>query len=172
MRPLTRASPAMCLRAVAVHRIPATRSFATTTPRHSLFASYLNTVRKNVKEITPQQLNAKLASAPQQDGNAHTAFHVLDVREPQEWNKDCLPYALYTGRGCLERDIEGIVPDPYDNIVVYCAGGVRSILAADALQKMGYKNVASLSGGISQWKQDGYPLGKAHQSFSPLVAYE
>jgi rhodanese-related sulfurtransferase len=80
-------------------------------------------------------------------------------RETYEWNEDHIPYATYTGRGNLERDIvsairiidtkEGIVPNVNDEIVLYCAGGFRSLVAADTLIKMGYKNVKSLNGGTS-----------------------
>jgi rhodanese-related sulfurtransferase len=56
------------------------------------------------------------------------------------------------------------VPDRYDDIVLYCAGGVRSILAADALTKMGYTNVKSLKGGIGEWKRD-RPVLENHPTF-------
>ncbi|KAJ3114614.1 1-phosphatidylinositol 4,5-bisphosphate phosphodiesterase delta-4 [Phlyctochytrium bullatum] len=82
-------------------------------------------------------------------------FHLLDVRETNEWNEDRIPFAVYTGRGCLERDIEQFVPDTYDEIVLYCASGARSLIAADTLRQMGYRNVASLTGGITEWKKSG-----------------
>ena len=76
-------------------------------------------------------------------------------RETYEWNEDHIPHAVYTGRGNLERDIEGMVPNVEDEVVLYCAGGFRSLVAADTLKKMGYKNVKSLKGGIGGWKREG-----------------
>ncbi len=66
---------------------------------------------------------------------------------------------------------QGIVPDVYDTIVLYCAGGFRSIIAADTLVKMGYKNVLSLKGGIGKWKQEGNSIVNNTISFSDRVKY-
>jgi rhodanese-related sulfurtransferase len=57
----------------------------------------------------------------------------------------------------IERDIEKLVPDPATPIVLYCGGGFRSALAADAIQRMGYTNVISMDGGWTAWKGKGYP---------------
>ncbi|MDH4344060.1 MAG: rhodanese-like domain-containing protein, partial [Nitrospira sp.] len=62
------------------------------------------------------------------------------------------------GKGIIERDIESAVPDKQDSVVLYCGGGYRSALAADALQQMGYGNVISMDGGIRAWREAGYPL--------------
>ena len=88
--------------------------------------------------------------------------------ETFEWNEERLPGAIWTGRGTLERDIESYVPDVFDDVVVYCASGKRSILAADALHKMGYKNVSSLQGGISAWKKAEYDLSNPEVTFSSI----
>jgi rhodanese-related sulfurtransferase len=69
---------------------------------------------------------------------------IFDVREPVEF-EDKIPNAVYTGRGLLESKIEQYA-EVNDTVVLYCAGGFRSLLAADTLQKMGYKNVYSLQG--------------------------
>jgi rhodanese-related sulfurtransferase len=78
----------------------------------------------------------------------------LDVREPNEWNLGHVPGALHIPRGQLEGKAEGIL-DRDKNIVVYCAGGSRSALAADTLQQMGYQHVSSLKGGFRGWAEGG-----------------
>jgi rhodanese-related sulfurtransferase len=85
-------------------------------------------------------------------------FLLVDVREESEFAKDHLPGAMHLGKGVIERDIESRVPDLNAEIVLYCGGGFRSALAADNLQKMGYKNVISMDGGIRDWREKGYPL--------------
>jgi rhodanese-related sulfurtransferase len=69
-----------------------------------------------------------------------------------------LPDALHHGKGVIERDVEQKLPDTGAEIVLYCGGGFRSALAADNLQKMGYRNVFSMDGGIRDWRNKGYPL--------------
>ena len=85
---------------------------------------------------------------------------LVDVREESEYAKDHLPGAIHLGKGVIERDIEGRVPELNQEMVLYCGGGYRSALAADNLQKMGYANVASMDGGIRRWREKGYPLTK------------
>lgn len=87
-------------------------------------------------------------------------FLLVDVREESEFAKDHLPGAIHLGKGTIERDIEGRVPDLDTEIVLYCGGGFRSALAADNLQKMGYTNVISMDGGIRGWREKNYPLVK------------
>jgi rhodanese-related sulfurtransferase len=87
-------------------------------------------------------------------------FLLVDVREESEFAKDHLPGAIHLGKGIIERDIEARVPDLNTELVLYCGGGFRSALAADNLQKMGYKNVISMDGGIREWREKGYPLTK------------
>lgn len=85
-------------------------------------------------------------------------FLIVDVREESEFAKDHLPGAIHLGKGVIERDIEGRVPQLNTEMVLYCGGGFRSALAADNLQKMGYTNVISMDGGIREWREKGYPL--------------
>lgn len=85
---------------------------------------------------------------------------LLDVREDHEWILGHLPEARHLGRGILERDIETIAPDPSLPLVVYCGGGYRSALAAESLQKMGYKQVFSLAGGYRLWTSLNKPVTK------------
>lgn len=85
-------------------------------------------------------------------------FMLVDVREESEFAKDHLPGAVHLGKGVIERDIEGRVPDLNQEMILYCGGGFRSALAADNLQKMGYTNAISMDGGIRGWREKGYPL--------------
>lgn len=87
-------------------------------------------------------------------------FVLVDVREESEFAKDHLPGAIHLGKGIIERDIEARVPDLNAEMILYCGGGFRSALAADNLQKMGYKNVISMDGGIRDWREKGYRLVK------------
>jgi rhodanese-related sulfurtransferase len=75
---------------------------------------------------------------------------LLDVREPNEWNLGHIPGAIHLPRGQLESHIEALVPRDR-SIIVYCAAGNRSALAADTLQQMGYARVSSLAGGWRAW---------------------
>jgi len=83
---------------------------------------------------------------------------LVDVREDREWEAGRLPGAVHCGKGILERDIEGLCPEPGRTVVLYCGGGFRSALAADALQKMGYREVFSLAGGWRAWTESGKPV--------------
>ena len=83
------------------------------------------------------------------------SFHLVDVREDSEWERGHLPGAIHIGRGVIERDIEKLIPDPDADIVLYCGGGYRSVLAAESLQRMGYRNVTSMDGGFRGWTEAG-----------------
>jgi rhodanese-related sulfurtransferase len=85
-------------------------------------------------------------------------YRLIDVREDSEWERGHLPGATHIGRGVLERDIEALIPDPGADIVLYCGGGYRSALAADALQRMGYTSVKSMAGGFRSWKAANLPV--------------
>ena len=90
-------------------------------------------------------------------------------RETYEWNEYHIPFAIYTGRGLLELNIEQIVKDPHDEVVLYCAGGKRSILAAEALTRMGYSNVKSLVNGIGGWRASDYPVYQNINMYSDRI---
>ncbi len=85
-------------------------------------------------------------------------FHFIDVREDDEFVADHARSARHLGKGIIERDIESVIPNREDVIVLYCGGGYRSALAADALQQMGYVDVISMEGGLRAWRDAGYPL--------------
>jgi len=107
-------------------------------------------VRSRVREWTPAELRR------QQQHNDDLV--VVDVREKVEWNEGYIPGAIHVPRGYLELQIEEAVPDKDKTVVLYCAGGVRSALAADTLSQMGYRNPISLAGGFTQWKASGLPV--------------
>jgi len=79
------------------------------------------------------------------------------VREDDEWRAGHASGAEHLGRGILERDIVAHVPDKTEELVLYCGGGYRSVLAADSLAKMGYTRVRSLIGGWREWTKRGLP---------------
>jgi rhodanese-related sulfurtransferase len=87
--------------------------------------------------------------------------HVLiDTREDNEWTAGHAAGAVHMSKGVIERDIESEIPDKSATLVLYCGGGFRSALVADALQKMGYKNAISLDGGWRAWNTAGLPVEK------------
>lgn len=86
------------------------------------------------------------------------AMRLVDVREESEWNACHVRGAEHLGKGIIERDIEKTVPDKAAEIILYCGGGYRAALAADALQKMGYTNVASVAGGWRAWLEANGPV--------------
>jgi rhodanese-related sulfurtransferase len=116
------------------------------------FLAIVQDSKKRVREMTVDQVKEKM--------NRGEQFHLIDVREESEWNQDHLPGAIHLGKGIIERDIEKKRPDPESEIVLYCGGGFRSALAAENLQRMGYKNVISMDGGYSGWKNANYPIEK------------
>jgi rhodanese-related sulfurtransferase len=114
------------------------------------FLNIVNEAKQSVRETNVAAVQQKIA--------AKETFHLIDVREDHEWAAGHLPGAVHLGKGIIERDIEKVVPNPADEIVLYCGGGFRSALAASALGKMGYTNVLSMDGGFSGWKGAGNPI--------------
>ncbi len=117
------------------------------------FLKLVEDVKAKVLEIGVGEVSAKLAGGG--------AFHLVDVREESEFAAGHLPGATHIGKGILERDIELKVPDVDAEIVLYCGGGFRSVLAAEALQKMGYRNVLSMAGGFRAWREADGPVEKS-----------
>ncbi len=116
------------------------------------FLQIVTDAKSRVKECTVADLIAKRA--------AGEPFVLVDVREESEFAAGHLPGAVHIGKGVIERDIEAKVPDPTTPLVLYCGGGFRSALAADALQKMGYTNVISMDGGWRAWTEQKLPVEK------------
>ena len=112
------------------------------------YRELLAQVKAEIEEVSTPDVHARL-----DDGDAPL---FLDVRETEEWQEGHLPGAVHVPRGNLESRIEALVPDRGREIVVYCAGGSRSAFAAKSLQELGYENVASMAGGFSDWKRNGY----------------
>ena len=110
----------------------------------------LEAARGDVPEITAEEVKSAI------DSGADVAL--IDVREPDEFRGGYLPGAEHVSRGFLELKIEQVVPDRTTPIVAYCAGGVRSLLAGQVLQSMGYQNVKSMAGGYGKWKDLAFPV--------------
>jgi len=83
---------------------------------------------------------------------------LIDTREDNEWAAGHAAGAVHLSKGIIERDIETKVSDKSTKMVLYCGGGFRSALAADALRKMGYTDVISLDGGWRAWQESGMPI--------------
>ncbi|HWZ33992.1 MAG TPA: rhodanese-like domain-containing protein [Bryobacteraceae bacterium] len=114
------------------------------------FLALVNDAKSRVKQVDIQGYKAM----PPQG-------HVLiDVREDNEWAAGHAAGAVHLGKGIIERDIETKVPDKSTTLVLYCGGGFRSALAAEALQKMGYTHAISLDGGWRAWNEAGLPIEK------------
>jgi rhodanese-related sulfurtransferase len=109
----------------------------------------VNEAKERIREVTPREVLAM------QERNAEVVY--LDVREPNEWNLGHLPNAIHIPRGNLESNIEARV-DRDQTVVIYCARGNRSALAADTLQQMGYTDVASMAEGFGGWIAIGGPV--------------
>lgn len=92
--------------------------------------------------------------------NNHEDFVLLDVRDDDERRGGYIPDSIHVTRGMLELEIEDFVSDPDEKIVVYCAGGVRSLLAAKSLKGMGYTDAVSMAGGYRDWSAAGFPTAK------------
>ncbi len=103
--------------------------------------------RPRVREVTVEDV---MTRQMKDDGTVY-----VDVREDREWVAGRMPGAVHIGRGVLEPTVQQVLPDPATPLVLYCAGGNRSVLAADVLQAMGYTNVASMAGGMRAWMQAG-----------------
>jgi rhodanese-related sulfurtransferase len=116
------------------------------------FLKIVDDARKRIRETTVNGVKARLDRGDR--------LLLVDVREESEFAKDHLPGAIHLGKGIIERDIEGRVPELDTEMILYCGGGFRSALAADNLQKMGYTSVISMDGGIREWREKGYPLVK------------
>jgi rhodanese-related sulfurtransferase len=118
---------------------------------HTRFEKLVANAKKNITEIRPTDAEAKMKS-----GDAV----IVDVREKDVWDEEHIPDAIHLSRGTIELDIEEKIPDLNQMIITHCGGGGRSALAAESLQKMGYKNVRSMAGGFKAWKAAGLPTEK------------
>jgi molybdopterin/thiamine biosynthesis adenylyltransferase/rhodanese-related sulfurtransferase len=113
--------------------------------------------RRQVPEWSTVKVHESLAHQ-HEAGPEHQDIVLVDVREKHEWSEGHIPGALHVPRGYLELQIEEAVPDKTKTVVLYCAGGVRSLMAGTTLQQMGYKEVISMAGGFGAWKGKGLPF--------------
>ena len=114
------------------------------------FLQVVNEARPRVREISIELARARLRQNPK--------AVLLDVREDREWEKDHAAGAAHLGKGILERDLEKMFPEQNTELIMYCGGGYRSVLTADAAQRMGYRNVYSLIGGYKGLVQARWPM--------------
>lgn len=114
------------------------------------FLKIVSEARARINEITVNQARARLQQNPQ--------AVLLDVREDNEWQQGHAVEAVHLGKGILERDLEKMFPNPNTEIIMYCGGGFRSALTADAAQKLGYRNVYSLIGGYKGLVAANWPI--------------
>lgn len=113
------------------------------------FLNLVQDAKSRIRETTPEEVRRR-----QERGDD---FRFVDVREDAEWARGHAEGATHLGKGVIERDVEKRIPKKDDEVILYCGGGFRSALAADALQKMGYTNVVSMDGGWKRWGELGYP---------------
>ena len=113
------------------------------------FLRLVKEAKTRIKEEDYRDIKKKL--------DAGEPMIIIDTREDNEWARGHIPNAVHLGKGVIERDIEKAIPDKDATLVLYCGGGYRSALAADNLQKMGYRNVISMDGGWRSWTEAGFP---------------
>lgn len=116
------------------------------------FLALVQEAKQKVREFTVTQIAERF--------ERKESFYFVDVREDSEWSNGHAAGARHIGKGVIERDIEALIPDKNADIVLYCGGGFRSALAADALQRMGYTRVSSMDGGFKGWAAAGLAVEK------------
>jgi rhodanese-related sulfurtransferase len=118
------------------------------TMKHSEgFLKLVNAAKSRIQEVSVDETLQRLESNPQ--------AKLVDVREDYEWDEAHAAGSVHLGKGIIERDVEVTIPDKTTEVILYCGGGYRSALAANALQEMGYSNVFSMAGGWKAWKATG-----------------
>jgi rhodanese-related sulfurtransferase len=113
---------------------------------HKTGQDLIDDAKQQIEEVTPERVRDMQAR------NERVVY--LDVREPNEWNLGRLPQAIHLPRGNLESKVEGII-DRNQKVVIYCARGNRSALAALTMKQMGYEDVASMARGFLGWADIG-----------------
>ena len=116
------------------------------------FLALVNDAKSRVRELNLDQARARLAANPD--------ALLIDVREESEWAAGHVVEAQHLGKGIFERDLEAKFPAKDRELILYCGGGFRSALSADAAQKMGYTNVWSLDGGYKAMAAAGWPMNR------------
>jgi len=116
---------------------------------------FLEEARRDIPEVSVEEVEARRTRGDD--------LVLLDVREKDEGRAGYIEGAVTIPRGFLEFQVAGQLPQTDKDIVVYCAGGVRSLLAAKVLRSMGYEHVTSMTGGITRWRDAGYPMVRDQQ---------
>ena len=116
------------------------------------FLKVVREAQTRVKEVSLEQARERLQANPQ--------AVLIDVREDHEWAQGHATEAVHLGRGIFERDVERLYPDPGTEMILYCGGGFRSVLAADMAQRIGYRRVSSLAGGFKAMLAAQWPIRK------------
>ena len=117
--------------------------------------NFLELVESSLKEVKECDIH-RVKDLLEKDED----FFLIDVREDREWIQGHILGAHHLGKGIIERDIGNLINNKESLIVLYCQGGYRSALAGENIQKMGYKNVLSMSGGFSDWMLNNFPIDK------------
>src|SRR5262245_60247974 len=112
----------------------------------------INQARRQIREVFVEDVRDNL--------NPGNGFALLDVREGDEWEQGHLDRAIFLPRGFLGQKADKLLPEKTQPIVVYCAGGTRSALAAKTLQDLGYSDVYFMRGGFTEWQNNGMPFVK------------
>jgi molybdopterin/thiamine biosynthesis adenylyltransferase/rhodanese-related sulfurtransferase len=113
------------------------------------FNQVISQVKSEIRELSVEELRAK-------SGASSGDPVIIDVRERDEYEQGFIPRAEWIPRGFLELKVEELVPERSREVILYCAGGVRSALAARSMQELGYERVYSVIGGFRAWKNAGY----------------
>ena len=119
--------------------------------KHTRFEKLVADAKRNIQEIFPQETAEALDRGD---------TLLIDVRDPDEYQEGHIPGAKNFSRGTVELEIEEAAPDISTPIITHCGGGGRSALTAESLQRMGYTNVKSMTGGFKAWKAAGLPTTK------------
>ena len=114
------------------------------------FLQLVNDAKTRIQEVSVAEARARVEANP--------TVVLMDVREDHEWQKDHAAGAVHLGKGILERDLEKLYSDKNTEIIMYCGGGFRSALTADAAQKLGFWKVSSLIGGYKALVAADWPL--------------
>ena len=113
------------------------------------FKTLCDDVKTRIQEID--------IDSTEQSLNAEEVDLLIDVREKEEFDEEYLPHSTHMSKGWIEARIHQLTDNKNAKIILYCGAGNRSALAADNLQKMGYTNVLSMTGGFKAWKAAGKP---------------
>src|SRR5229473_7221840 len=136
-------SPAQFLRSAKEHSMPKTQQ------------DFLEEARREIPEVSVEEVEARRKRGDD--------VILLDVREKDEVRAGYIEGAVTIPRGFLEFQVASQLPQTDVDVVVYCASGARSLLAAQVLHAMGYARVASMAGGLTRWKEAGYPVVRDRQ---------